>query len=93
MKNILKLSFTLLVLTLTNQYFAQTSLGLRAGINYANVDNKVFDADGYEKLPSGEKERIQDKYITIVTTQKGWTSREFYNTDGKEINKLINKHL
>jgi len=49
--------------------------------------------DGYEKLPSGEKERIQDKYITIVTTQKGWTSREFYNTDGKEINKLINKHL
>ena len=51
MKNILKLSFTLLALTLTNQYFAQISLGLRAGINYANVDNKDFDADGFEKLP------------------------------------------
>ena len=51
MKHILKLSITLLALTLTNQYFTQISLGLRAGINYANVDNKVFDADGIEKLP------------------------------------------
>jgi hypothetical protein len=43
----------------------------------------------FDDLKSGEFEKIQDEYIDIVCKEKGWTLKDFYATDGKELNDLL----
>lgn len=44
-----------------------------------------------KSLLTGENETIQDKYIDIICKEKGYNLADFYNIDGKMLNKLFNK--
>lgn len=43
----------------------------------------------YDDVPPGLFEKEQDECIEIVCKEKGWTLKDFYATDGKELNDLL----
>lgn len=43
----------------------------------------------FDDLQSGEFEKIQDEFIDLVCKEKGWSLKDFYATDGKELNDLL----
>jgi len=43
----------------------------------------------FDDLQPGEFEKIQDEFIDLVSKEKGWSLKDFYATDGKELNDLL----
>jgi hypothetical protein len=43
----------------------------------------------FDDLQSGKFEKIQDEFINLVSKEKGWSLKDFYATDGKELNNLL----
>ena len=45
----------------------------------------------YYKLPEGEKEQIQDKYIEQCCIELGVTLANFYHQEGKILDNILNR--
>ena len=43
----------------------------------------------FDDFQSGEFEKTQDEYIDIVCKEKGWSLKDFYATDGRELEDLL----
>ena len=43
----------------------------------------------FDDLQPGEFEKIQDEFIDLVSKEKGWSLKDFYATDGNELNDLL----
>ena len=50
------------------------------------MKEKFVDFDDFQP---GEFEKTQDEYIDIVCKEKGWSLKDFYATDGKELEDLL----
>ena len=43
----------------------------------------------FDDLQPSEFIKIQDEFIDLVSKEKGWSLKDFYATDGKELNDLL----
>jgi hypothetical protein len=49
-----------------------------------------LEIDGFEELPVGKRESIQDEYIERVCKSKGWDLAHFYCEEGNILDKILN---